>query len=255
MTVDFFKVSLPKTSIVCGRTRWCGTSGANWPFSGTIPAAWHLIKSKYLKAADIPEPITLKQAQKSPYWKEWDKATKIELENLDKHGTFELVDKKRHQRTIGTKWVFEAKHDKDGNIKQSKARLVAKGNNQTYMEHYDKTFAPVAFLSSIQMALDENFQSILCGKDTTLKGQPISIIRGATIADLIHGGFLDDSRGLGKFYCMDEEQREAVKDFMNNMKRQNLIRDAPSPWNSPLLAVPKTDQSARHGSHGFSSMA
>ena len=93
-------------------------------------------------------------------------------------------------------------------------------------------------------ALDENFQSILGGKDTALNGQPISIIRGATIADLIHGGFLDDSRGLGKFYRMDEEQREAVKDFVNNMKRQNLIRDAASPWNSPLLAVPKTDQSA-----------
>ena len=171
MTADFFKVSLPKTSIVCGRTRWCGTSGANWPFSGTIPAAWGNFTA----------------------WM--------------KRGVF-----RRWTRTSRASWA---------------------------------------------------------------------------------------ARGLGKFYRMDEEQREAVKDFVNNMKRQNLIRDAASPWNSPLLAVPKTDQSAgivrqcpklaitvpiagpekqanhgygptlrhklprhwksvhrrRHGSHGFSSMA
>jgi hypothetical protein len=112
-----------------------------------------LIRDKYPKATDISEPKSLKQAKKSPYWREWEKATQIELENLDKHETFKIVDRERHQRTIGTKWVFKAKHDKTGNISQFKARLVAKGYNQTYLEHYDKTFAPVAFLSSILMVL------------------------------------------------------------------------------------------------------
>eukprot|EP00505_MAST-04D_sp_SCG-Rhode-Island_P006346 Stramenopile-MAST_4_protein_6346 len=46
-------------------------------------------------------------------------------------------------------------------------------------------------------------------------------------------------------YPLAPRQRQAVKDFVNNMKRQNLIRDAASPWNSPLLAVPKPDGELR----------
>ena len=112
-----------------------------------------LIKDKYPKAIEIKEPKSLKEAKKSPYWEEWKISTQIELQNLDKHETFKLEDRKRHQRTIGTKWVFKVKQDKDGNVKQFKARLVAKGYNQTYLEHYDKTFAPVAFLSSILIVI------------------------------------------------------------------------------------------------------
>ena len=112
-----------------------------------------LFRDKYPKAVDIKEPKTIKQAKNSPYWKEWEKSTQLELQNLDKHDTFKIEDRKRHQKTIGTKWVFKVKHDKNGNVKQFKARLVAKGYNQTYLEHYDKTFAPVAYLSSILMIL------------------------------------------------------------------------------------------------------
>ena len=112
-----------------------------------------LIKEHYPKAQNIEEPKTLKQAMKSQYWPEWSKGIEIELNNLKDHNTFRIEDRKPNTRTIGTKYVFKVKQDKNGEATQFKVRLVAKGYNQIYQEHFDKTFAPVAFLSSILLLI------------------------------------------------------------------------------------------------------
>eukprot|EP00505_MAST-04D_sp_SCG-Rhode-Island_P004225 Stramenopile-MAST_4_protein_4225 len=49
-------------------------------------------------------------------------------------------------------------------------------------------------------------------------------------------------------YRLKPKQREAVIMFVDKMKRAGLIRDAASPWNSPLLAVPKSDGTDRYAS-------
>ena len=46
-------------------------------------------------------------------------------------------------------------------------------------------------------------------------------------------------------YRLKPKQREAVIKFADKMKKAGLIRDAASPWNSPLLAVPKSDGTDR----------
>ena len=111
-----------------------------------------LLNPHYPKEWDIPIPKTITQAKKSKYWPEWQSAIEIENTNLDTHSTFKYEDYKNQQK-LGTRYVFAVKHDNEGNVVKFKARLVAKGYEQIYLQHYDQTFAPVAYLSSILMIL------------------------------------------------------------------------------------------------------
>lgn len=46
-------------------------------------------------------------------------------------------------------------------------------------------------------------------------------------------------------YSLRPQDRKAVREFVQNKLRQGLIREATSPWNSPLLVVPKADGKPR----------
>ena len=94
----------------------------------------------------------MKQALKSEYREEWSLAVNIENKNLQNHDTF-TYENYSNQKKLGTKYVFDVKHDEDGNVVKFKARLVAKGYEQIYLQHYDQTYAPVAYLSSILIIL------------------------------------------------------------------------------------------------------
>ena len=110
-----------------------------------------LLQETYPKARLIPIPKTLKQAQKSKYWPEFETAMTIELTGLDNHDTFHSVPDKKHYHKIGTKWVYDIKHDADGNITRFKARLVAQGFTQIPEREFGKTYAPVCSMMTIMI--------------------------------------------------------------------------------------------------------
>ena len=55
-----------------------------------------------------------------------------EYQSLLKSETWTLVDLPDGQKSIGSKWVFSIKKDKDGSIEKFKARLIAKVCAQKY---------------------------------------------------------------------------------------------------------------------------
>ena len=56
-------------------------------------------------------------------------------------------------KTIGVKWVFKTKFNKNREVDKYKARLVAKGYYQQYVIDYAEVFAPVARLDTIRIII------------------------------------------------------------------------------------------------------
>ena len=96
--------------------------------------------------ASLQEPQTFHEASSNPLWQQ---AMKEELDALHKIGTLDLVDLSSGKSAIGCKWVYKIKTLSDGIVDLYKARLVARGFTQEYGIDYEKTFAPVARLSSV----------------------------------------------------------------------------------------------------------
>ena len=72
---------------------------------------------------------------------------------IKKNQTWELVDRPKHKKAIGVKWVYRTKFNPDGSVNKYKARLVVKGYAQIYGVDFSETFAPVARMETIRMLL------------------------------------------------------------------------------------------------------
>ncbi|RDX80397.1 hypothetical protein CR513_39058 [Mucuna pruriens] len=81
-------------------------------------------------------------------------ALRMDFENLHmKEGESELINPPKEVKTIGVKWVFKTKLNKNGEIDKCKARLVVKGYAQKYGVDYTEVYALVARLDTIQLVI------------------------------------------------------------------------------------------------------
>ena len=100
------------------------------------------------------EPQTYKQAMRSSYSKQWEKAIATEYDTLRNTGTFEWVPSLPHRRkAVGSRFVFREKHDGNGNLVKHKARIVAKGFSQVPGEDFSETFSSVAKFTTLRTLL------------------------------------------------------------------------------------------------------
>jgi hypothetical protein len=76
-----------------------------------------------------------------------------DIATLERTGTWDLVTCPPLVRLITYKWVYKVKTRSDGSLERYKARLVARGFQQEHGRDYDKTFAPVAHMTTIHTLL------------------------------------------------------------------------------------------------------
>lgn len=81
--------------------------------------------------------------------KEWKLAMNSEMESMNEHKVWELVELPKNKKLVNSKWVFKEKTGSDNSV-QFKARLVAQGFTQRKGLDYDETFAPVARFESVR---------------------------------------------------------------------------------------------------------
>ncbi|WVZ24536.1 hypothetical protein V8G54_003080 [Vigna mungo] len=98
-------------------------------------------------------PHTPSSVSEALFDRKWKHAMDVEMEALNKNGTWELVTLPPGKKPVGCKWVYAIKYRADGTIERFKARLVAKGFTQTYGVDYLETFAPVAEMNTIRVIL------------------------------------------------------------------------------------------------------
>lgn len=70
------------------------------------------------------EPINYSQAAKEG---EWRRVMKLEIDAVEKNGTWELTKLPPGRKPIDLNWIYKIKRDVSGQIIKYKARIVAKG--------------------------------------------------------------------------------------------------------------------------------
>jgi hypothetical protein len=96
---------------------------------------------------------SLKDAQNSPEWPEWQRAMQKELDLLKGMGTWETVQKPPDTVPISNKWVFICKWNNLGGIVRYKARLVAKGCAQCPGHDYVEMFSSIVRMDTVHAIL------------------------------------------------------------------------------------------------------
>jgi len=145
-----------RISFFFGRSfAWNGTLSRSilWLVNLSFPSFPPIDKDEAFAVLLDDDCHSLSQARRSPEWPQWKQAIQSELAQLQRMGTWKLVDKPPHVTPIGNKFVFAKKRDNEGNILKYKARLVAKGCAQRPGYDFIDTHSPVVRLESIRTIL------------------------------------------------------------------------------------------------------
>ncbi|KAJ4769875.1 Retroelement pol polyprotein-like [Rhynchospora pubera] len=106
---------------------------------------------KFLAAVTVKkEPEHFGEAMKDDKWRE---AMRVEIEALERNGTWTIENLPHGKKAIGCKWVYRIKYHSDGTIERYKARLVVLGNRQVEGIDFKETFAPVAKMVTVRTFL------------------------------------------------------------------------------------------------------
>ena len=99
-------------------------------------------------------PHTVAGVEWSVYRKIWEQVMQSEFEGHMKTGTFLIVDRvPEGRRTVGSKWCFNYKTEKEGNITKFKIRLVSRGFTQIRNVDYTHSSSPCPSSPSIKLVL------------------------------------------------------------------------------------------------------
>ncbi|GBM62170.1 Retrovirus-related Pol polyprotein from transposon TNT 1-94 [Araneus ventricosus] len=91
-------------------------------------------------------------AKNSADWQNWEFAMKNELDSLNKHKVWEIVDKPVKTKLVKSKWMYSLKQSDNGET-EYKARLVAAGFNRIKNKDYLQSYSPVVNIESFRLLI------------------------------------------------------------------------------------------------------
>ena len=113
-----------------------------------------LIKPFYPKKNAIRIPKFKHELRHHPYKQEFLIAEKVELQTIMDAKTISFVDKpSKNVHRIPHRFTYDIKSDSNNNVERFKARLVVLGFHQKEGLEYEKSYAPVANWTTIQMIM------------------------------------------------------------------------------------------------------
>lgn len=101
----------------------------------------------------LKEPQSFKEAMESPDKLKWQEAMQNEITSLKENHTWDLVNLPKRRKALPCRWVYKIKFNPDGSVDRYKARMVIKGYSQIPGVDYDRTFSPVARLTTVRSLL------------------------------------------------------------------------------------------------------
>merc|ERR1712062_467954 len=99
------------------------------------------------------EPQNFEEAMECDESMMWKQAADNEIDSLLKNETWTLTDLPAGKTTVGCKWAWKRKRNKDGIVDRYKARLVLQGYTQKEGVDYREVFSPVVRYASIRTLL------------------------------------------------------------------------------------------------------
>ncbi|PWA87032.1 ribonuclease H-like domain-containing protein [Artemisia annua] len=174
----------------------------------------------YVSLNKIHEPTSYEEAKKNPRWVE---AMNLEVEALNRNGTWEVVELPAGRFAIGYKWVFKVKYKANGEVERFKARLVAKGFNQKEWIDYDETFSPVVKIVTVRCVL-----SIAVSNKWSIF--QLDVNNAFLYGELEEDVYMKLPEGFG-----DKDDKRVCK----LVKSLYGLKQAPRKWNEKLTSVLK----------------
>lgn len=97
--------------------------------------------------------VLVREAMISSDAQEWTEAMTDEVQSILRQDTWEIIDRPENRHVVGSRMVLRNKIGSDGQVEKRKARIVARGFSQRPGTDFYETFAPVARLKSVRIAL------------------------------------------------------------------------------------------------------
>ena len=122
----------------------------------------------------LPLPKDYDDAITGPYRNYWIPAIAEEMQNLRNYKVWKVQKMSHGVIPIKGKLVFKWKADDKNHLAKAKVRFTMKGCSQIRGLHYLKTYAPVAFASSIRLTLKLGVDLDYCLDTTDIKAAYLS---------------------------------------------------------------------------------
>ena len=172
------------------------------------------------------DPSTLREAKTFNDWPEWEKAIRVELDQLEQFKTWKLVDCPDDAVPIPNKWVLLKKYNKQGELTKYKAPLVVKGYAQRPDFDYTDTFTPVICLETIWAILAIVPSEKLEMHQMDVKGAYLNGILKETVYMHQSEGFEDGTNRVchlqKTLYGLKQSRREWNKELDRRLKEKGF---------------------------------